>query len=945
MASTSTSVIKLVKELSEWHHPLECDVKKAVKVLTQQGTTLEKYSHDSVTCFFIDWEETVFKPYDESLVALGKEQVTKQVACLIDTIKRYSEANLGMQISDIIPVALTDGSRQIKYQTLNGTEAIMTKLSFHGCIWLLSCRVDHMPFFWDGADASCEPIANSLASIEDGKERPEFVKPSYCVDMNVYPVRGEHLLRAVNQRKDTGMKHGDGSTPLKPLEYPVDYHIIQNTSLARYTIVAPNAYIQQESNTEPSDAECRDGELERVVAVLPSYLAEEYDPWMRTVLKIVSVAKGINIPKTQCMELCHKFSASVPHAYNEKSVTKAINEMWKNAKPDVGYFGAIVNHAKETEAGLHEWIKVLDDRNKESMFVDDPMESSDKTIRLVIKCAKTSCVTHGHVADVLVHVAAGRFVYVGKKAWYVFNESTGLWSLDSEGLAIRKFASDKVTQVMNDTCRMFTGDDEKCLTIKKKILSIIPNLYNVSFKQALEVECREKLNDGRFTDKLNKVPSGSLPFSNGMLETSLVDGKLHKSFRPYVLADYVSMTLGYDYMDPDTPEGVTAIAALKEHYAMVLPNQERREYYIRLHSMAMLNRKPMKRFGILTDEEGRNGSNSKTLTQGMMIWSFGDFTLGFQDNLWVQSHNQGRNSHAANELANKDMWIVPQDEMAPHDKLDLGKMKEESSGTQSKRAKRGCGAADVTKYQRNYLCIALVNANQFPKDPLMVQDTAWCDRIGVIKFESKFFTRRDEYEAAVAAGEPNVYMADTSFEDKMKPYLPYNVHVLLRGYEQFLLDGECIPAICQDDLWNLIMVDDELTQTMTSFFEERCQTSVLQKEVFKEDFDNVLVMNELVADFRSYAREKGLPDRVYTVKTVPSRLHSALVKHFPDTKVYTTKKPWYPYVIVGTDADGNITKERIMKRNAILGVTLIPERQHGDVIQMRGENPYAFIDE
>ena len=373
--------IKLVAKVSDWHNPKEYTLKDAVKTLSKQGTALEMYSSNSVTCVYLDWEHTVLKPYDEGLVTLAREQVTRQVSCLIDAVKHHANT-MESPISDIVPLALANGSRQISYKKLDGTDVVATKLSFHGCIWLVSCQVAHIPFFWEGADAMFS-VENLLATIDDAKERPERVAPSYSVDMNVYPADGDHLLRAVNQVKDAQMKHGHGSTPLTPLEYPVEYHIIQNTGMAKYTIAAPDAWVNASVKQQQvtNEVTYNTGELERIVPFLPSHLAEDYIPWMKTCMKIMSVAKSADMDARQCLDLCHQFSRTVPDAYDEKSVTKALPKMWKNAVADAGYFGSLVNSLKETEAGQDEWIRVLNDRNKEYAFVPDTLEQEhDATI-------------------------------------------------------------------------------------------------------------------------------------------------------------------------------------------------------------------------------------------------------------------------------------------------------------------------------------------------------------------------------------------------------------------------------------------------------------------------------------------------------------------------------------------------------------------------------------
>ena len=207
--------------------------------------------------------------------------------------------------------------------------------------------------------------------------------------------------------------------------------------------------------------------------------------------------------------------------------------------------------------------------------------------------------THNDIARVGACVFNGRFVYSDSKTWYVFDG--GRWRADSTGARLRTeltstlrdyfvAAMNRIAQSVaiedlpsaSDAGRSHSGGTGSTSSASEPgrpsvrsevatLLRITRGLQDTYFKKCVVAELADMLLDEGFEARLDADP-GLIGFDNGVWD--MREG----TFREATPDDMVSMSVGYDFAEPDPK----ADRDVRRYWETLHPNAEQREYVLKM---------------------------------------------------------------------------------------------------------------------------------------------------------------------------------------------------------------------------------------------------------------------------------------------------------------------------------------------------------------------------
>jgi hypothetical protein len=287
--------------------------------------------------------------------------------------------------------------------------------------------------------------------------------------------------------------------------------------------------------------------------------------------------------------------------------------------------------------------------------------------------------------------------------------------------------------------------------------------------------------DDRFPERLNRVPDGCLCFNNGMYDCATGD------LRPYQREDYISRTIGYDYVPyEDVP--VEHHDFIADFYAKVFPVAAEGEYYKRMMARALLSRKQGKYFLVLTDE--RDGNNGKTTLMRGTERAFGVLKAKTERDFLYESSHTSNSSACPNMLEYVGKKLACFDEPSSdggHKRMDLQKIKELTSGEAFITARANYGNAML---QADWECLIVIACNEanFPK--INAADRPFVARMKALKMRGLFVSQA-ELSAMQADEEEHVFVRDdvSCYKDLMQTNRMAHMHAFLGAYARMTVEG------------------------------------------------------------------------------------------------------------------------------------------------------------
>ena len=287
-----------------------------------------------------------------------------------------------------------------------------------------------------------------------------------------------------------------------------------------------------------------------------------------------------------------------------------------------------------------------------------------------------------------------------------------------------------------------------------------------------------------------------IPFKNGVLELGT------GAFRPLRWDDYVTQTIGYDYVPADeVPEEHHAF--VRGFFEQVLPLPEERELVLRMLGSALDGKLVNKRFLVLQDHRG--GDNGKSMVVKAAEFALGTFCMPNQPAFLCATSHVNPNGHEANTLAYKGKRLAVFDETDPKARFDLAKLKSITGGA-PRMAVRGAGAATLTQFRWSAFVLIACNKGCLPQ--IDASDAAFLNRMVAVPMRAKFraVSADAEVTADVAADtepdvEPHSFPMDTSVQEKLLNARMAVMHALIGGYKSYVEAGAtfgALPAGCRE---------------------------------------------------------------------------------------------------------------------------------------------------
>lgn len=489
-----------------------------------------------------------------------------------------------------------------------------------------------------------------------------------------------------------------------------------------------------ETHHTPSDLKT----IEELVKMLKISRADNHKEWINTGMCLK------NIDERLC-DVWIEFSKTSP-----KFVNGECEKLWR---------GFTRRADGLTEGSLRFWAK-MDSPNEYKEFMRSDLWD-------LIKQSRNE--THTDIARVVHYLFKETYVCCflnDKPYWYEFKNHR--WVDCPNAVTLRQRLSNEVAkeycvaavkyQVKSATTED-AGEQAQCTEIAKKLSSISLKLKNATFKANIMKECQEffVVSKKDFYDKLdeNKYLLG---FDNGVydLEAGL--------FREGLPSDYLTFTVGYDYVEPNEEY----INKIEDLMSAIFPNDKVRLYVFITLAYALCGNKFMEflQFWIGT------GANGKGVIAVLIKMAFG----GYNYNPHVSVFTTKKKSSSAADPAMfqmKGKRIAIATEPAEGDKLQVDALKAWSGGDMIQ-------ARDLYKTCIEFAAQFLIIIQMNHKPALSDFDLGFARRLKNVEFINKFVAEPKL---------PHERLGNTGLKKEIENNLVWRqsfMHILLKVYGEYV---------------------------------------------------------------------------------------------------------------------------------------------------------------
>jgi P4 family phage/plasmid primase-like protien len=300
-------------------------------------------------------------------------------------------------------------------------------------------------------------------------------------------------------------------------------------------------------------------------------------------------------------------------------------------------------------------------------------QQPEELARLIDNAAEKN--THYDIASVAVHLYKDTIKYAGSEGWFHFDPENGLWKQDREGDEMRVILSTKVSDEFARRILFYNEKQRHCASESegaqyndwyRKLTAVMTKLGDAYHKSQLIKEAQGRLRDPDFLDRLDDGPF--IGFNNGVYD--LDAGEFRKG-RPQ---DRVSLSVGYDYPEPDSidPEALEEVRRL---FSDPFESPEMPDYLFKTLASCLDGRRKVAELYVWTGV----GSNGKSTIQELVMATMDRYAQPLDINFWTRP--KGAAGAALPELADKrPCRFVFSNEPEATDKLQVAKLKEVTGG-------------------------------------------------------------------------------------------------------------------------------------------------------------------------------------------------------------------------------------------------------------------------
>ncbi len=318
--------------------------------------------------------------------------------------------------------------------------------------------------------------------------------------------------------------------------------------------------------------------------------------------------------------------------------------------------------------------------------------------------------------------------YIWKdKTLYCYNGK--YWEQDD--LLLRIFISTDLYDFLKDiliTC--FWSTDQRKFDLMKRSLD---RLKYVSFKDEIIKSTREFFTDNKIEFDMKWHLFG---FTNKVLDLTTL------TFRDYEYDDFISITTGYDWIEPTEEEVNTVNDLIKS----IHPDEAERKLYLEIVATGLEGR-CLEKINIFSG----TGGNGKGLTDDMLIIMFGNYGIIANNAILFEKSKTGSNPEKNN--LHKKRFVIFR-EPAEKSKIENSVVKELTGGGDF--SARGHHES-MTKKQLNMTMIIECN-----RKPLFAEEPTKAEirRLIEIKFGCEFTENTEEVDI-----ENKVFLADLKYKN------------------------------------------------------------------------------------------------------------------------------------------------------------------------------------
>eukprot|EP00960_Hanusia_phi_P063151 765385-Hanusia_phi.AAC.1 len=320
------------------------------------------------------------------------------------------------------------------------------------------------------------------------------------------------------------------------------------------------------------------------------------------------------------------------------------------------------------------------------------------------------------------------------KTWYYFIQDKHRWLSEDEPAILKVNISEKIVNLFNVRKEFYNKKMKKCDEefLKEKYLKmlkgadiIIKSLKDSGKKQNIVCELKYlfsgSISDPKIIELFDTVKH-TIGFNNGVYDFQM------KCLRDGKPDDYISKSVGYDYIEYDADDSMQKV--LDDYLNQMYTNPNIKQYVLSVLGVAICCGR-IEQFNIFWGDSGANGKS--TLVQ-LLQKTFGDYHRTIPVALFTQKR-AASNSASCEVERLKGARLATSSEPDKDDVFNLGIMKELSGHDRLLARKLFNNPIEFELYAQFILC-----CNEFPKIPLAAANDggAW-RRLKVIEHSSYFY--------------------------------------------------------------------------------------------------------------------------------------------------------------------------------------------------------------
>lgn len=476
--------------------------------------------------------------------------------------------------------------------------------------------------------------------------------------------------------------------------------------------------------------------------------------------------------------------------------------------------------------------------------------------------------------------------------WYVFKDHR--WREMDSGIELKKMLVEEVLQKYRDYHSIIAssdGDKNKADEEMKRLAKMVHELKTSNFGRRVLEMCMTKMHDDTFDRKKNKNPT-LIGCENGVVDLDM------GVFRDGCPEDYVTMSTGLYYFDYKKDDDDYIM--MEDNLEKWFTNKNIREYFINAAAMSLHGGNLHKRIYMCTGPHDGGKTGIFKLLQKV----FGEYMGKFPRELFIVGNNIPSNSHRTELLHMDCRRIMSTQELTENERLNVGLLKELSSGGDDVSGRGAYGkkqvevTPDATLWFQN---------NNPPK--AQAEDDALWSRFRIIDCNSTFVKPCDLKKKPVPKTKEEqiskrTFKADPDFKKKLPVLAPAFLCMLFRRYlelkeKNFEFDepkevlmatkryreendvyGEFIQAtigkvVLSEDITSL--EEDEINSENTNFKKMR-KTEYIGVDSIEDIESSYITMADLYFEFKEWykrnypAYSRNMPTSPNVKKEIAKRL-------------------------------------------------------------------------